>query len=465
MSTKKFTQSLDIDKCLFEADIWNTTSHNLMLAKQKIIEKDAAKEIIKNLNIALDEFKKGKFKFSEDLEDVHTNIENFVIAKGGEKCGALHTARSRNDQVVTDTRMMARECLLTTMENLLNLSKSLVNFAERSNIIIPGHTHLQQAMPTLASHWILAYIDAFLRDFERLNDGWKRTNLCPLGSAAFAGTSFDIDRNFTAKLLGFNGLLENSLDGVASRDFIAEILSSLAILASSLSRFSEEIILFNTYEFGFIEISREYTTGSSIMPQKNNPDVAELTRGKTGRIYGNLINILTLLKGIPYSYNRDMQEDKFPLFDSCDEINAILKILTEMIEHTKFKWQKEIEKKFSKEIIATDLANLLVAKGIPFRKAYDIVKEGINKGDFSEIKKIADKEVDEITIEYCIRSRKSIGSAKHEEVERMIKERKLKIENYYKSIKEKRKGLEEAKMMTEKEVKNLNSDLITQRGR
>ncbi len=447
MSIKKFTQSLNIDKRLFEADVRNTTAHNLMLAKQGIIEKDVAREIIKNLKEALTEFKNGNFKFSEELEDVHMNIESYVISKGGEKCGAMHTARSRNDQVVTDTRILAREITLNTMENLLNLSNSLIDFAERSKVIIPGYTHLQQAMPTVASHWILAYIDAFLRDFERLNESYKRTNLCPLGSAAFAGTSFPTDRNFTAKLLGFDGLIENSLDGVASRDFIAEILSCLAILSSTLSRFCEEIILFNSYEFGLIEISPEWTTGSSIMPQKKNPDIAELTRGKTGRIYGDLINILTILKGIPYSYNRDMQEDKFPLFDASDEVNSMLEILTEMSRAIKFKEQEQINKKFSNEIIATDLANLLVIKGIPFRKAYNIVKECINKNDFSEINKVAGNEISKINVENCIKFRKSTGSANYNEVERMIADRKKKIEKFYEIIEEKRKRTEDAKII------------------
>ncbi|CEG13667.1 Argininosuccinate lyase [groundwater metagenome] len=397
---------------------------------------------------ALSEFKKGNFKFSEELEDVHMNIESYVISKGGEKCGAMHTARSRNDQVVTDTRILAREITLNTMENLLNLSNSLTDFAERSKVIIPGYTHLQQAMPTVASHWILAYIDAFLRDFERLNESYKRTNLCPLGSAAFAGTSFPTDRNFTAKLLGFDGLIENSLDGVASRDFIAEILSCLAILSSTLSRFCEEIILFNSYEFGLIEISPEWTTGSSIMPQKKNPDIAELTRGKTGRIYGDLINILTILKGIPYSYNRDMQEDKFPLFDASDEVNSMLEILTEMSRAIKFKEQEQINKKFSNEIIATDLANLLVIKGIPFRKAYNIVKECINKNDFSEINKVAGNEISKINVENCIKFRKSTGSANYDEVGRMIADRKKKIEKFYEIIEEKRKRTEDAKIIT-----------------
>ncbi|NCN65234.1 MAG: argininosuccinate lyase [Candidatus Altiarchaeum hamiconexum] len=455
MSIKKFTQSLDIDMRLFEADIWNTTAHNLMLAKRGIIEKSTAKDIIKNLNDALSAFNNKKFKFSRELEDVHMNIEDYVISKGGEKCGAMHTARSRNDQVVTDTRILAREITLEIMKNLLNLSDSLIDFAERSTVIIPGYTHLQQAMPTLASHWILAYTDAFLRDFERLNDSYKRTNLCPLGSAAFAGTSFNINRHWTAKLLGFDGLIENSLDGVAGRDFIAEILADLAILSATLSRLSEELILFNSYEFGLIEISSEWTTGSSIMPQKKNLDIAELTRGKTGRIYGDLVNILVLLKGIPYSYNRDMQEDKFPLFDAGDELNSILKILAEMSKGIKFKDQEQINKKFSHEIIATDMASQLVIKGIPFRKSYNIVKNAINKGDFSEINKIAGNEISKINVENCVQSRKITGSAGYVEVERMIADRKKKIEKFYEIVEEKRKRTEGAKIMTKKEIRNL----------
>jgi len=452
-SIKKFTQSIDIDKKLFEADVWNTIAHNIMLAKQGIIEKNTAKKIIKILNKALDEFKKGKFKFDEELEDVHMNIENYVLKKGGEECGVMHTARSRNDQVVTDTRIVARDMLLNTMENLLNFIDALIEFAKRSNIIIPGYTHTQQAMPTLASHWIMSYVDAFLRDFERLNDTFKRTNLSPLGSVAFAGTNFPIDRNFTAKLLGFDGLIENSADGVASRDFIAEILSAYAILASNFSRLSEEIILFNSYEFNFIEISEEYTTGSSIMPQKKNPDIAELTRGKTGRIYGNLINILTILKGIPYTYNRDLQEDKFPLFDSDNEINSIIKIFTEFVKHIKFKDQEEIDKKFSKEIIATDITNALVLKNIPFRTAYNIVKEAINKNDFSRIKEILGNI--EIDVRSSVSLRKSTGSATYSEVERMINERTKIIENFYKIVKEKRKKIENAKEITKREIEKI----------
>jgi len=455
MSIKKFTHSIDIDKRIFEADIWNTTAHNLMLAKQGIIEKSISREIIKNLKNALIEFNKGNFKFFEEFEDVHMNIENYVISNGGEKCGSMHIARSRNDQVVTDTRILTREITLDTMENLLNLSNSMIDLAKRSNVIIPGYTHFQQAMPTLASHWVLAYIDAFLRDFERLNDSYKRTNLCPLGSAAFVGTSFNIDRSFTANLLGFDGLIENSLDGIASRDFIAEILSCLAILSSTLSRLSEELILFDSYEFGLIEISSEWTTGSSIMPQKKNPDIAELARGKTGKIYGDLINILVLLKSIPYSYNRDMQEDKFPLFDASDEINSVLKILMKMSKGIKFKEQEQINKKFSYEIVATDMANLLVIKGIPFRKAYNLVKNAINKGDLSEINKITQNEISDINVENCIKSRKSTGSASYSEVKRMIDDRKKKIEKFYKLIEEKRKKTECAKMMTEKEIRNL----------
>ncbi|MFN3527578.1 MAG: argininosuccinate lyase, partial [Candidatus Altarchaeaceae archaeon] len=449
MKNYEFTKSLDIDRRLYKADIWNTIVHNLMLAKQGIIKKETARKIIENLRIAENLISSGNFKFDEKLEDIHMNIEKFVIERGGEECGMLHTARSRNDQVVTDTRIVTRELTIELMENLLNFCSKLIKFAERSKgIIIPGYTHLQQAMPTLASHWILAYVDAFLRDLERINDTYKRINLCPLGGVAFAGTSFNIDRNYTAKLLGFDGLIENSQDAVASRDFIVEILSDIAIVASNLSRLCEEIIIFNSYEFNLIEISTEYTTGSSIMPQKKNPDIAELIRGKTGRIYGNLMNILTLLKSLPYSYNRDLQEDKFPLFDSFDEINKSLKIFGEMIENMKFKEIKE--EKFDKGIIATDIANELVIKGIPFRKAYNIVKNALKNNDFSEIEEA--KNFNFETIKKIIESRKSIGSSSYKECERMIEERKKKIKIFEDIINEKKRKIEESKKLTEEEI-------------
>jgi len=454
MPIEKFTQSLNTDKRLFKADIWNSKAHNLMLLKCGIIERKTAKQIFKYLNEAEKKFNDDKFELDETLEDVHMNIEKYVLEKGGEACGVMHTARSRNDQVVTDTRILTRELANKTIGNLLNLCKAILKKAEednKNNIIFPGYTHMQQAMPTLSSHWLLAYFDAFTRDIKRIEDCYKRINLCPLGSAAFAGTSFPIDRKYTAKLLGFDDIIENSLDAVASRDFVAEILSDLAILMSNLSRLSEEIVIFSTSEFGLIEISEKYTTGSSIMPQKRNPDIAELVRGKTGKMYGNLINILTILKALPYSYNRDMQEDKTPLFDSFDEVNACIEITTEMLQNIKLK-----KKKMNKEIIATDLANLLTTKKIPFRKAYNIVKESIY-GNLDLKKYLKKEEISILTPEKCIALRKSRGSANPKEVERMIKDRKQKIKEIEKRQAKRIKKIENGKKLTEEKVLNILS--------
>lgn len=447
ISIEKFTESLKTDKRLFNADVWNSKAHTLMLAKCGIIGKSDAEIILKCLKKAENEFRNKKFKFHEELEDVHMNIESYVLKEGGEKCGVMHTARSRNDQVVTDTRILTRESANKTTENLLNLCKVILKLAEENDIVVPGYTHTQQAMPTLFSHWLTAYFDAFARDIERIEDAYKRINLSPLGSAAFAGTSFPIDRDYTAKLLGFDGIIENSLDAVASRDFIAEILSDLAILMSNLSRLSEEIVLYSTSEFRLIKISEKYTTGSSIMPQKRNPDIAELVRGKTGRIYGNLINILTTLKALPYSYNRDMQEDKIPLFDSFDEVNACIEITAEMLQNIKLE-----KREMDKEIIATDLANLLTTKKTPFRKAYSIVKESIY-GNLDLTQYLKKEEIAMLTPEKCIMLRKSKGSASPKEVERMIKERKIKIKEFNKRMTERIKKIDEGMKMTEEEIK------------
>jgi len=386
---KLLSQSLDVDKRLFLADIWNSQVHNLMLRKQGIISKEDLRGVLRRLGDAQKKFEEGKFEFKDDLEDVHMNIEDFVTGNF-KRGGVMHTARSRNDQTVTDTRMVCRGEINDVIEELISLKEVLLKLAEKhKGTLMPGYTHLRVAQPYLFGHWCLAYHDAFARDVERLEDAYGRVNLCPLGAGAFAGTSFPIDRKFTAELLGFDGLVENSLDAVASRDFAAEILADLAILASNLSRLCEELIIFGADGFGFIKMADEFATGSSIMPQKRNPDMAELIKGKTGRVYGNLINLLTTLKGITYSYNRDLQEDKTPLWDSFDTVKLNLKVMTGMLdslEVDKERMGKTAEE--DKSIFATDLANLLVRKGLAFRQAYDIIsKLDFNALDFNDFNK------------------------------------------------------------------------------
>jgi argininosuccinate lyase len=433
-----------------------------MLHKQGIIEKENLKLILKHLEQAKQEFLKGEFKFDETLEDVHINIESYVRKHGGVKTGVLHTARSRNDQVVTDTRMVCRDEISNVIENLINVENVLIELSEKhARTIIPGYTHLQQAMPTTFGHWHLAYSEAFMRDIERLSGAYKRVNLCPLGSAAFAGTSFPIDREYTAELLGFDGLLENSLDAVASRDFIIEVISDLSIIMSNLSRLCEEVIIFTTSEFNFIELSDDYTTGSSIMPQKKNPDIAELTRGRVGRVYGNLINILTTLKGITYSYNRDLQEDKKPLWDSLDVVNSSLKVVSGMLSSMKV---KNLE--INPDIIATDIANLLVRKGMPFREAYNIVAEFVKNSDFETFTwhltefniNLTEQEITLLTPEACVEMRNSIGSSNPKEVLRVAKKMRKEIEVKTQDIEKRKNSINAARLKTGKLVSDvLNS--------
>jgi len=453
-----FTQSIAEDRRLFLYDIWNTQAHNLMLHRQEIIKEENLKLILKYLEKAKQEFLNNEFIFDEELEDVHINIENYVRGKGGKKTGVLHTARSRNDQVVTDTRMLCRDEINNVIENLINLAGVLLELSgKHAGTIVPGYTHLQQAQPTTFGHFCLAYAGAFKRDIERLSETYKRVNLCPLGSCAFAGTSFQIDRKFTAELLGFDGAVENSLDAVSSRDFAVEIISNLAIIMSNLSRLCEEIIIFATSEFNFIEISDEYTTGSSIMPQKKNPDVAELIRGRTGRVYGNLINILTVIKGITYSYNRDLQEDKKPLWDSFDVVNSSLIVVSGMLAEMKVK-----EPEINPDIIATDIANLLVQKGVPFRDAYNIVADFIKSSDFKKLNenlsefniKLTGEEIKLLTPAACVEMRNSLGSSNQVEVLRLVEKSRKEVVVKIRDLENRRKKIDDARLKTGKLVKS-----------
>ena len=368
-----FSASISFDKRLYDCDIEGSIAHCKMLARCKIITTAESNKIIKGLKRILRECDEGRFKFSDSLEDIHMNIENRLREIIGPVAGKLHTARSRNDQVCLDIRLYLRKEVDDIVGEINRLTKTLITIAKKNiNHLIPGYTHLQRAQPVLLSHHLLAYVEMILRDKERFLDAYKRINVMPLGSAALVGTNFPIDRKITAKLLGFPEISHNSMDAVADRDFAAEFCSASALTMMHLSRFCEEVVIWNSSEFGFIELSDSFTTGSSIMPQKKNPDAAELIRGKSGRVFGNLVSLLTLMKGLPLAYNKDLQEDKEPLFDTAETVKACLTIFTDMMKSAKFLpiAQKELEA--SGFLTATDLADYLVLKGVPFREAHEL---------------------------------------------------------------------------------------------
>ena len=356
-SAEKFSASIEIDKRLFREDIEGSIAHAKMLGKTGIIRKIESDRIVKGLREILREIETGTFPFSEQYEDIHLNIEKRLIDKIGEAGGKLHTARSRNDQVALDMRLYLRREIDEILNLIKSLSTTLLNLASKHlDAIIPLYTHLQRAQPVLLSHHLLAYIEMLRRERGRFLDCRKRVNVMPLGAGAGAGTSFPIDRHYVAKLLGFPELTRNSIDSVSDRDFIVEFVSISASLMMHLSRIAEELVLWSSKEFDFIDLGDEFTTGSSIMPQKRNPDIAELIRGKTGRVYGNLITILTLMKGLPLSYNRDLQEDKEPMFNTADTVKSCLEIMIEMMRKIKFKPAKMKKAAIEGNTLATDLA-------------------------------------------------------------------------------------------------------------
>ncbi len=368
-----FTESISFDHRLWRYDIEGSIAHAKMLGKQGIITREDSEKIIRGLEEIARDIETGRFTFREDLEDIHMNIEAALIKKVGDVGGKLHTARSRNDQVALDLRLYLRAEAKEILSLIKKFQKTLLDTATRYlTSLMPGYTHLQRAQPVLLSHHLLAYVEMLQRDKERLKDALRRINQLPLGSCAIAGTTLPIDRFYVAKLLGFGGISQNSIDAVSDRDFAIEFLSNTAILIMHLSRFAEELILWSTEEFKFIELPDAFTTGSSIMPQKKNPDVAELIRGKTARIYGSLLSLLTLMKGLPLSYNRDLQEDKPPVFDTVDTIKSCLTVLNEMLPGIKFNTKRMHETAGDAYSTATDMAEYLVKKGLPFRKAHEI---------------------------------------------------------------------------------------------
>ncbi len=369
-----FSASIHFDMRLFRHDIAGSKAHAKMLAKVGLITEAELEQILAGLTEIEAEIESNTFVFRTELEDIHMNIEKALVEKVGRAGEKLHTARSRNDQVALDMRLYLREESLHLIELISELQKGFVAMA-RENIgtLMPGYTHLQRAQPVLLSHHLLAYYEMFKRDKERLSDCLKRINVLPLGSAALAGTSLQIDRDFVAKELDFPKISANSMDAVSDRDFIVEFLAACGLIQTHLSRLSEELILWASQEFGFVEIADRYCTGSSIMPQKKNPDMPELIRGKSGRVVGNLMNILTVLKGLPLTYNRDLQEDKEPVFDTVDTVNQSLEVMTELLTGLSFN-RETLENATDKGFMtATDLAEYLVRQNVPFRQAHSIV--------------------------------------------------------------------------------------------
>ncbi len=373
-NVEKFTASIQFDKRLYSYDIEGSIAHVTMLAGQRIIAKEEAKKIVTALKSILQDMDQGRIAFSPADEDIHMAIERELISRTGETGGKLHAARSRNDQIALDVRLFLRSEIDNILSALNGLQSQLVILAKAEiKTIMPGYTHMQKAQPVLLSHYLLAFWEMFSRDAERLSDCRERFNVLPLGAAALAGTSLPIDRGQTAKYLNFPQISKNSMDTVADRDFIAEFIFASSIIMMHLSRFCEDLILWSSDEFGFVEISDAYTTGSSIMPQKKNPDVAELIRGKSARVYGDLFAVMTLLKGLPMTYNRDLQEDKEPLFDAVDTVKECLIIFTEMIRETKFNSARMYKAASGGFSTATDIAEYLVKRDVPFRKSHEIV--------------------------------------------------------------------------------------------
>ncbi len=436
-----FNSSIRFDARMYEQDITGSMAHAEMLGRQGIIPKDDADLIVKTLGEILADIEAGKVEFLIDAEDIHMNIETILIERIGDVGKKLHTGRSRNDQVALDLRMYLRDEVAQIEEMLKDAMATILDIAEKNvDTIMPGYTHLQKAQPVTAAHHFMAYFQMFSRDLDRLRDCFKRINIMPLGSGALAGTTYPLDREFVAQKLGFDGITRNSMDGVSDRDFAIELSSVLSILMMHLSRFCEELVMWSSHEFSFVEMDDSYSTGSSIMPQKKNPDVAELIRGKTGRVYGSLTTLLTMMKGLPLAYNKDMQEDKEAIFDAVDTVKLCLPVFTNMIKTMTIKEEKMARGATGGFTNATDLADYLVKCGVPFRSSHAIVGKMVAKAvekncdldefsleEMKEFSDLIDEDIyDAIAIKTCVDERKVIGGpAKNQVLKEIENGRKL----------------------------------------
>ena len=431
-----FNESLSFDQKFYRQDIKGSIAHVKMLGKQSILTKEDETRIIKGLTEILSDLETGKLSITPEQEDIHSFVEAVLTERIGEAGKRLHTGRSRNDQVALDMKLYIRDEideLSALVYELLN--QLLKGMEEHLDTYMPGFTHLQKAQPITLAHHFGAYFEMFYRDHSRLSDLRKRMNTCPLGSGALDGTTYHLDREYTAELLGFDGPTLNSMDSVADRDYLIELLSALSVIAMHLSRFCEEIIIWNSNEYGFVEIDDSYSTGSSIMPQKKNPDIAELIRGKTGRVYGALVSLLTTMKGIPLAYNKDMQEDKEPVFDAIDTVKGCLALFTGMLSSMTFR--KEVMEKSAKNGFtnATDAADYLVNKGVPFRDAHGIVGQlvlfcigknialdDMSLEEYQAISPVFEQDIYEaISLKTCVEKRITTGAPGQEAMKNVIK--------------------------------------------
>ncbi len=436
-AAEMLNRSIGVDKRMVREDLLGSIAHAKMLAKQGIISVAEGELIARTLEEMLSEIEAGTLPIDESCEDIHTFAEAELTKRIGDTGKKVHTARSRNDQVANDLRLYVKGEIGVLSELLRDAALALTEAAEREkDTILPGYTHLQRAQPILFGHHLMAYVQMFLRDLSRLSDCLKRTDVSVIGSAALAGTTYDTDRAYEAELLGFSAVSKNSLDSVSDRDFAVELLADLSILAMHISRLSEELVLWSSKEFGYIRLSSAFTTGSSIMPQKRNPDLAELLRGKTGRVYGDLVTLLTVLKGLPMAYNKDMQEDKEPLFDACDTVRACLTVLAPMIRTMQTDRARMLAACREGFINATDLADYLTRKGMPFRDAYKLTGQIV---DLCERKGVTLEELPleeyralcplfsedlypAIDMETCVALRTSFGGTSKASVEKQIEE-------------------------------------------
>jgi len=434
-AVQRYTESISFDSRLYREDIAASIAHAKMLAERQIITWPEVEQIVTGLETIREEIASGVFEFDPGLEDIHMNIEARLFDKIGEVAGKLHTARSRNDQVATDLRMYVKDTILQTVAQIKGLQGALLDLAEGNRkIIIPGYTHLQRAQPVLLAHHLLAYFEMFQRDIERFNDCFRRVDVLVLGSGALAGVPYPVDRRLLCRQLGFSQSSANSLDAVSDRDFVIEYQAAAAITMMHISRLAEEIVLWSSAEFGFLEIDDAYATSSSIMPQKKNPDVAELGRGKTGRVYGNLMAILTTMKGLPLAYNRDMQEDKEGFLDTADTLHDTIEVFTGMIGAMTFNAERCREASGESYTLATELADYLARKGMPFREAHSIVGrlvlEAASQGkglsdlalkDYRRYSELFEKDVLGITVESAIAARNVPGGTAPRQVERALR--------------------------------------------
>lgn len=430
-----FNSSIRFDSRMYKQDIMGSIAHSTMLGQQGIISLEDSKLIKSTLLDILEDIENGKVSFEIDAEDIHMNIEKLLISRIGDVGKRLHTARSRNDQVALDIRMYLLEEIKEVTGMVKGLEETILTLASNNlDTIMPGYTHLQRAQPITFAHHLMAYFEMFKRDLGRLQDCYDRTNVMPLGSGALAGTTYPLDREMVAKELGFAAITQNSLDGVSDRDFCIELASALSIVMMHMSRFSEELILWSSAEFSFVEMDDAFSTGSSIMPQKKNPDVAELVRGKTGRVYGSLITLLTVMKSLPLAYNKDMQEDKEAIFNCLDTVKMCLPVFTKMLATIKVKKETMYKAAGGGFSNATDVADYLVKKGLPFRSAHEVVgkmvlycinqNKAIDELSLSELKEFSDIIEDdiykEISLETCVGMRNIPGGPAKSQVTKAI---------------------------------------------